>query len=453
MYKNIITCGAGPRLLAKDDKVITEYGNGNAKCSNMTITKKMKRINNLFDKICTLDNVYDAYNNAIKGKNHYRNIVAFNRNLDANLREIQHELETLEYKTSPYHKFKLKSGGKLREVSKLPFRDRIVQHAIMIHIEPVFRKSFIFDTFSSIKGKGIHAALGRLKKAMKDRDGTRYCLKMDIHKFYPSIDKELLKRAMSRKFKDKRLLKLLFDIIDSNDDGVPIGNYTSQYFANFFLSPMDHWLKETMGVKYYFRYCDDMVILGASKEYLHNLRKQIEAYLNNIKLQLKPNWQVFPVDDRSVDFLGYKTRHDYVLVRKRIKRNFIRKIKECRDMETKRHILGSYWGIFCHANCINLWRKYTGATNLDVLRTDMRTRLRYKDIAGKDITIMSYKDKLPGKIIDVSAIFNGRQIRFYVQSRSEIRKIQSVPLPWRARLLNNNGVYWFDNDGLFVTFD
>lgn len=111
-----------------------------------------------------------------------------------------------------------------------------------------------------------------------------------------------MKAALARKFKDKRLLIILEEIIDSTDKGVPIGNYTSQYFANFFLTPMDHWIKEVLRVKYYFRYCDDIVILGPTKEYLWNIFHKIQDYLKDIQLELKPNWQVFPVESRSVDF-------------------------------------------------------------------------------------------------------------------------------------------------------
>lgn len=135
-------------------------------------------------------------------------------------------------------------------------------------IEPIFRHSFIRDTYSSIKGRGTHDGLARVKKAMKDVPGTTYCLKLDIKKFYPSINKEILKQKIRTKFKDVDLLMLLDEIIDSCEHGVPIGNYTSQYFANFYLTRMDHWIKEELGIKYYFRYCDDIVILGSSKERL-----------------------------------------------------------------------------------------------------------------------------------------------------------------------------------------
>lgn len=240
-------------------------------------------------------------------------------------------------------------------------RDRIVQHAIMIHIEPIFRETFIIDTYSSIKERGIHRCLKRVKKAVKSGE-YKYCLKLDIHKCYPSLDKNILKQKLSRKFKDKQLLQLLFKIVDSCDKGVPIGNYTSQYFNNFYFSDFDHWIKEKKRIKWYFRYCDDMVVLGKSKQQLRNLFLEIKNYIQTLNVHIKSNYQMFPIEDRSVDFLGYKIRKNYTLLRKHTKINFIRKTKlmnfnnlSCKNI----NILGSYWGILKHANCRHLWRCYT----------------------------------------------------------------------------------------------
>ena len=320
----------------------------------------MKRYGNLFTKICTMDNMRIAFARAIKGKSHYREVKKWKINTDHKLYKLLNELKTHRYKTSKYFIFKMWSGGKEREIYKLPLRDRIVQHAIMNYLEPLFRKTFITDTYSSIKGRGIHQGLRRVKKALKDYDNTLYCLKLDIHKFYPSIDKELLKSIIRSKFKDIDLIQVLDEIIDSSEKGVPIGNYTSQYFANFYLTPMDHWIKEILRVKYYFRYCDDIVILGKSKTYLRLIFKQISSYVDSINLKIKPNWQIFPVESRSIDFLGYRTKHNYLLVRNNTKYRFIRKIKRCKDLVNLRIVYGCYWGIFCHANCKNLWFKYTG---------------------------------------------------------------------------------------------
>lgn len=158
-----------------------------------------------------------------------------------------------------------------------------------------------------------------------------------------------------RKFKDKKLLTLLDEIIDSTD-GLPIGNYLSQYFANFYLSYLDHWLKENLKVKYYFRYCDDLVILSDSKVHLRGILDQIRVYLDvNLQLEIKSNYQIFPVWARGIDFLWYKFYHTHILIRKRIKNRFIRMVRYNDNIASR----GAYNGWLIHCNSKNLQRKYS----------------------------------------------------------------------------------------------
>jgi retron-type reverse transcriptase len=220
-------------------------------------------------------------------------------------------------------------------------------------LEPVFIYTFTSDTYSCIKKKGIHAAARAVTQALKDNVRTRYCLKLDIKKFYPNVDHEILKQLLRKKIKEKDLLWLLDGIIDSAD-GLPIGNYLSQYFANFYLTYFDHWLKETKRVKYYFRYADDMVILSPDKAYLHELLFEIRTYLGvNLKLEIKNNYQIFPVDSRGIDFVGYVFRHTYVLLRKSIKQSFARMLTGHRNIQST----ASYYGWAIHCNSINLLKK------------------------------------------------------------------------------------------------
>jgi hypothetical protein len=164
-----------------------------------------------------------------------------------------------------------------------------------------------------------------VKNALKNEEQTKYCLKMDIRKFYPSIDHEILKHIIRKKIKCKDTLWILDEIIDSTS-GVPIGNYLSQFFGNLYLTYFDHWMKEEKLCKYYFRYCDDIVVLHESKEFLHSLRKEVQYYLNTeLNLYLKSNHQVFPIEARGLDFVGYKFYPSYVLLRKSIALAFKRK--------------------------------------------------------------------------------------------------------------------------------
>lgn len=313
----------------------------------------MKRIDNLYGTVCSIENLRLADAKAQKGKAKQYGVIVHNRNKESNINQLHNLLLNKEYKTSPYITFKVKEP-KEREVYRLPYYpDRITHHAIMNVSELIFTRCFTADTYSCIKGKGIHGAANNLKKALKDVAGTTYCLKLDIKKFYPSINHEILKKLLRRKIKDNNLLWLLDEIIDSAP-GVPIGNYLSQYFANFYLTYFDHWLKEQKAVKYYFRYADDIIILAANKTYLHELLKDITSYLQtNLKLTVKSNWQVFPVAARGIDFVGYKFYHTHTLLRKRIKQNFARAIAKGKGKPT----IASYRGWTKHCNAVNLLNK------------------------------------------------------------------------------------------------
>lgn len=291
----------------------------------------MKRFGNLYDKICDQANLYAAYIKAREGKVNSYGVRCFERDFEKNMKNIHAELLDRTYKTPEYEIFKIYEP-KERIIFRLPFKDRIVHHAIMNVIGGIWSSIFISQTYSSIKGKGIHPALRDIKRDLKDIENTTYCLKTDIRKFYPSIDHAILKFIIRKKIKDVRLLKLLDSIIDSAP-GVPIGNYLSQFFANLYLSYFDHWLKEDVKVKYYYRYADDMVILSGDKGWLHELRKDISRYLSErLHIELKDNWQVFPVDDRGIDFVGYVIRHSHVQMRKSIKKNFCRKAAKLNKM-------------------------------------------------------------------------------------------------------------------------
>lgn len=311
----------------------------------------MKRIGNIYDKFCSIDNLKLAYKNARKGKTNQYGIQQFEKDVEGNILSLHKSLVNKTYRTSPYTT-KTVFEPKERLVFRLPFKDRVVHHAAMNLLEPVFVSTFTADTYSCIKGKGITAAGIAVKKALKDIPGTIYCLKIDIKKFYPNVDHEILKRLLRRKIKDNAFLNFLDEIIDSAP-GLPIGNYLSQYFANFYLTYFDHWLKEVKKVKYYFRYADDIVILSGDKKYLHRLLWEISAYLGSeLKLTVKENYQVFNVEARGIDFLGFVFRHKYVRLRKGIKKNWIKAAKK-----QKYRSLISYNGWGYQANCINLRRK------------------------------------------------------------------------------------------------
>jgi RNA-directed DNA polymerase len=314
-----------PNLLVKNN-----ISNGASRSNSKTLIRKakaMKRIGNLYNKVSDLDNLYLAYSKARQGKGKSYGVLHFEKNLNENILQIQKELINETYRTSEYDVFTI-HDPKERIIYRLPFRDRVVHHAIMNVLENIWTSVFISHTYSCIKGKGIHGALKHIKRDLRNQAETKYCLKMDIRKFYPSIDHAILKTIVRKKIKDVKLLSLLDGIIESAP-GVPIGNYLSQFLANLYLSYFDHWLKEDKQVKYYYRYADDIVILAETKEYLHGLRTDIETYLlQELNLNLKGNYQVFPVESRGIDFVGYVFYHTHILMRKRIKKNLCKQIAQ-----------------------------------------------------------------------------------------------------------------------------
>ena len=335
----------------------------------------MKKEGNLYDTIISPANLRLADEKARKGKFHTYGVQVHDRNKEANLLQLHEQLKNQTFKTSDYNVFKIYEP-KERDIYQLPyFPDRIVHHAVMNVLEPIWVSIFTRDTYSCIKGRGIHAAAQSVKMALRnDPEGTVYCLKIDIKKFYPSIDHEILKQLIARRIKDKRLLWLLGEIIDSVPDGegVPIGNYLSQYFANLYLAYFDHWMKEVKQVKHYWRYADDIVVLSGSKEYLHNLLDEMHAYLHdNLKLKIKENWQVFPVESRGVDFVGYVFKHSHTLMRKSIKQTFARKVASLNKREgisenEYLQALCPWWGWALHCDSNNLINKFNKTSKYEI---------------------------------------------------------------------------------------
>ena len=322
----------------------------------------MKRIKNIYADICSLQNLRLADKTARKGKAGRETIVEFDKDPEGNLLALHQSLVNKTFRTSAYTTFKVWEP-KERIVFSLPYIDQIVHHAVMIKLAPMFNALFTRDTYSCIKGRGVHKFSYSIRKALKDVAGTEFCLKIDIKKFYPSVDHGILKRMLKRKIADQDLLDLLFEIIDSAE-GLPIGNYLSIAFGNFYLAYFDHMIKEVLHVRYYWRYTDDIVILAGDKPSLHRLQHQIKAYLwNELRLTLNRKRQVFPVAEkrkdnygRGIDAGGYVHYRQHVAIRDSIKRNYARMIKRRPNRES----IAAYDGWLKHGDCLNLKRKING---------------------------------------------------------------------------------------------
>ncbi|NCU30395.1 reverse transcriptase [Candidatus Saccharibacteria bacterium] len=321
----------------------------------------MRRYGNLFQQIRSIENLEAAHKSARKGKTHYKEVKMVDKDPQRYLTAIQEMLDNKTFKTSEYVVDERVEGKKSRTIYKLPYYpDRIVQWAILKVIEPILVRSMTKDTYSAIPKRGTHLALTRLRKEWrKNPEECVYCLKLDMQKYYQSIPHDKLKAAYAHLFKDKELLELIDEIIDSTPGnvGIPIGNYLSQYSGNLYLSRLDHWLKETKRIKHYFRYMDDIVILHGSKEFLHDLYKEINAFsIEELELTIKSNYQVFPSDIRGVDFLGFRIFKDYVLLRKSVSINLKRKMVSIRKKLDRGGNIN--FNEYCSFNSYKGWLKY-----------------------------------------------------------------------------------------------
>lgn len=285
----------------------------------------MKRHGNLYSKITDIENLQLAYHKARKGKSWQKAIKDFERNTEKNLLDIRESLINKTFHTSPY-----KTGviyePKEREIYILPFApDRIVQHALMNVIEPIWESFFIYDSYACRIGKGIHAASKRTMECVRK---TRYCLQCDVAKFYPSVKHNILFEIIQKKLKCKDTLWLISDIIYSFEGGqnVPIGNYTSQWFGNLYLNELDQYIKQEHKIKHYLRYCDDFLLFHDDKKYLQRIAVTIKDFLiKNLELTLK-KCSLFPVS-QGVDFVGYRHFRKYVLVRKSTAKRVQKRLK------------------------------------------------------------------------------------------------------------------------------
>ena len=298
-----------------------------------------KRVGNIYSSIYDIENIKNAHKKARKDKSFYEAVQKTDGDLEARAQAISDMLKNHTYKVGLYKTSRYCDRGKDRILYKLPYYpDRIIQWAIMLQIEPYFKRVFEPFTCASLPGRGIHYASNLLTKYLElYPNETLYCLKLDIKKFYPNINRKILKELLRKLFKDKDLLYELDNIIDSFDKndsyklnltekeqviynqpgkGIPVGSYLSQYFANFYLAYFDHWLKEECKCKFVIRYMDDIVILSDSKEFLHNALCAIKIYLKvELDLEVKGNYRIFPTS-QGIDFVGYRHFKGYKLLRK-----------------------------------------------------------------------------------------------------------------------------------------
>ena len=332
----------------------------------------MKTYKNLWNTFLSDDNIREAIMNASKGKRNRALMKDIYNNPDYWIPIIRGW--ALNFENAPHVPVQIYDGikHKKRQIIVPSNKEQVIHHMICNVLKPIFMKGMYEHSYGSIPKRGGTMARNRIERWIKhDKHNTKYVLKMDIHKFFDSVSHTILKRKLKEKIRDERLLEILFTVIDITKVGLPLGFYTSQWLANWYLQDLDHFIKETLGAKYYMRYMDDMVIFGANKRKLHKLRIAIEEFLyRELDLELNPKWQVYRFicikhdkeRGRDLDFMGFRFYYNRVILRKSIMLRCSRKAKnifrkgECTVYDA-RQIL-SYIGWLDYTDTYRFYLKY-----------------------------------------------------------------------------------------------
>lgn len=302
----------------------------------------MKTYNKLYNKVYSIENLNLAFQKAKKGKSKKDYVILFESNLIEELNRLQKELKDKTYEPYKLKRFVIRDP-KTRTIHASIFRDRIVHHAIINVLQPIYEPIFIYDCFASRKNKGTHKAVNRLesfinkvstngllvRNSYSKNSIKGYCLKADIKKYFDSMNHKVLVNILEKKISDKDFIWLIRRVLDNfsieESKGVPLGNYTSQFFANVYLNELDYFVKHELKIRYYIRYVDDFVVLHKSRLRLKYLKKRIQEFLESLDLELHPDKSEIYALRNGITFLGYRIFFKYRLLRKRNIRSFKRK--------------------------------------------------------------------------------------------------------------------------------
>jgi len=338
----------------------------------------MKIYENIFEEIISFENLLNAWYNFKQGKAKKKDVQEFGMHLEKNLFALHRDLTLGQYKHGAYYAFYIQDP-KLRHIHKAEVCDRVVHQAVHSVLTKIYEPTFIHDSYSCRVGKGTHKAVKTLeamaRKVSKNHTSPCYVLKCDIRKFFDNVDYEILLKIISRRIKDEKGMALLREILESfvgykecgrEGSGIPIGNLTSQIFANIYLNELDQFVKQILREKYYVRYADDFLFLSSDKNHLKNLIHQLQEFLEQkLKMELHPNKVVVRNFYQGVDFLGYVTFPRHKVLRTKTKRRMLKKmdikfadfIDEKINFESMNQVFQSYFGFMSHGNCHKLEKK------------------------------------------------------------------------------------------------
>jgi len=329
---------------------------------------KIQLVHNFCDIIC-VENLLTAWKEFVKGKRNKKDVQEFSLRLMDNIFTLHHELADGTYVHGGYKFFKI-NDPKPRDIHKASVRDRLLHHAIYRILYPFFERTFIADSYSCRLGKGTHRAVGKLRRYFRkvSRNSTCACwaLKCDIKKFFSNIDHAILINILREYIPEEKIIWLLERVISSFSPGIPLGNLTSQLFANVYLNKLDQFVKHKLKAKYYVRYADDFVILSGNKQWLEKQIKPISNFLEEeLKLELHPEKISIRKFRQGIDFLGYVVLPHHTVLRTKTKRRMLKKIKQKKldwlngkiSEESFNQSLQSYLGILKHCRGYKIRRR------------------------------------------------------------------------------------------------
>jgi retron-type reverse transcriptase len=329
------------------------------------------KFSSLFSDIASFESLYKGYRRARKGKRYKDEVVNFSRDLENNLLRLSENLSDREYESKSFKKFTL-FDPKERKISAPYFRDRVVHRSLHNTLEPIFEKRFIQDTYACRPDKGTHAGVDRLQEFMRKQD-TDYYLKCDVKGYFDSVDHQVLLDEVGRKVSDEDVLWLIREFLQDYSShkgkfkGMPIGTLYSQLFANIYLDRFDHSVKQSLQADYYIHYMDDFILLSDSKNRLHYFKEAMQGFLRDeLKLSLPDSKTTLEPVSKGATFLGYRVFPHYLLLRKRNKLNFKRRLSKQKEQLGRgeisfhefRQSVASWKGHAQHASTENLLNRY-----------------------------------------------------------------------------------------------
>lgn len=357
----------------------------------------MRREGYIVEEVADYSNMSTSFDQVLRGSKRKKSRQG--RYLLAHREEVIEELSgriaSGTYTVKDYRERTICESGKIRRIQVLTMKDRIAVHAVMSVVDRHLKKRFIRTTSASIKNRGMHDLMTYIRRDMCEApEGTQYCYKFDVSKFYESISQDFVIYCVRRVFKDQKLIAMLENFTRLMPEGISIGLRSSQGLGNLLLSVfLDHYLKDKYGVRHFYRYCDDGVVLGETKAELWKIRDAVHGQMNSIGLSIKPNERVFPVDE-GIDFLGYVIRPDHVRLRKRIKQKFARKMHEVKSRRRRRELVASFYGMAKHADCNKLLFNLTGKK----MKSFKDLNVSYKPDDGKK--------RFPGSVVSIRELVN-----------------------------------------------